>query len=51
MEHKRDIKELHKNDISKTTFDWDTFDLDKFFEDTKRVGEIIRKRDMSKNEE
>jgi hypothetical protein len=26
-------------------FDWDTFDLDKFFKDAKKVGEILHERD------
>ncbi|MBI2120844.1 MAG: hypothetical protein HYT94_04440 [Parcubacteria group bacterium] len=26
-------------------FRWDTFDMDKFFKDANKIGEIIRKRD------
>lgn len=39
----RGVKD-EKEDIP-VKFDWDTFDLDKFFKDAKEIGRIIRKRD------
>lgn len=49
MEPRRDTNEPYKRSTSKDKFDWSTFDLDRFFRDTEKAGEIIRKRDISED--
>lgn len=36
-------KNIHKGDKIDKAFNWDTFDLDKFLDETESVGEIIHK--------
>ena len=38
-------KEILEKVKEKTTFSWADFDMDKFFKETDKVGEILRKRE------
>lgn len=51
MKLDRNSHERNKKLTGKDKFDWNTFDLDKFFRDTERAGEIIRERDSLDNAE
>ncbi len=46
--YNKDFKELENN--SKNVF-WKKFDLEKFFKDTDKVGEILRNREKEEHDE
>ncbi len=51
MDDKNDTVNIVKDEPRRNKFNWKNFDLDKFFKDTEKVGEIIKERDSSKNAE
>lgn len=39
----KDKSSLNPSDTSSTEFNWETFNMEKFFKDANAVGEIIRR--------
>lgn len=48
---KKDNKKIRELKILSRKFSWKDFDLDKFFKDANKVGEILERREKENNNE